>query len=231
MLALGYCVPGEAREIVLEFLPGAEGYMWIFPRRGHLAVGICARNRPAAALRRTLVDFLRERSIAFDGGAFYAHPIPSLPAGSWREGRVAGDGWVAAGDTAGFADPITGEGIYYALRSGELAAEALLAADGDAERAARAYRTSVWEEFAADLEYAARIARRFYTGRFLYGPFTTRMLQFSRRSAAVRGVMQDLVAGAQPYRELKSRLRANACRAALEIAASSFSPRRLSREP
>ncbi|TMB82556.1 MAG: hypothetical protein E6J39_08460 [Chloroflexi bacterium] len=42
-----------------------------------------------------------------------------------RVTRVAGDGWLLVGDAAGFIDPFTGEGIYRALRSARLAAEAL----------------------------------------------------------------------------------------------------------
>jgi len=42
-----------------------------------------------------------------------------------RVTRVAGGGWLLVGDAAGFIDPFTGEGIYRALRSGRLAAEAL----------------------------------------------------------------------------------------------------------
>jgi flavin-dependent dehydrogenase len=45
------------------------------------------------------------------------------------------------GDAARVVEPFTGEGIYYALHSGELAAEAIVAAsgNGDAEAAARSY--------------------------------------------------------------------------------------------
>jgi menaquinone-9 beta-reductase len=63
-----------------------------------------------------------------------------------RVSRVAGDGWLLAGDAAGFIDPFTGEGIYRALRSARLASEALVGPD--AEVAAR-YRESRRGAFAA----------------------------------------------------------------------------------
>ena len=47
-----------------------------------------------------------------------------LPRGS--SNRVAGEGWMAVGDAAGLVDPITGEGLYYAIRSADLAAQVLL---------------------------------------------------------------------------------------------------------
>ena len=48
-----------------------------------------------------------------------------------RVARAAGDGWLLVGDAAGFIDPFTGEGIYRALRSARLAAEALAGPDVD----------------------------------------------------------------------------------------------------
>ena len=61
MAALGYYVPGDQARIDLKFLPGLEGYIWIFPRCGHLSVGICGKGEPAAALRARLERFMAER--------------------------------------------------------------------------------------------------------------------------------------------------------------------------
>ena len=55
----------------------------------------------------------------------YAWPIPSLRAADVDAEQPAGDGWMLLGDAAGLVDPITREGIYFALRSGLLAAQAL----------------------------------------------------------------------------------------------------------
>ena len=57
----------------------------------------------------------------------YAARIPGLAPQTWDTRHAAGPGWALLGDAAGFADPVTGEGIYYALRSAELWAEAYLA--------------------------------------------------------------------------------------------------------
>jgi flavin-dependent dehydrogenase len=97
-------------------------------------------------------------------------------------------------------DPITGEGLYYALRSGDLLAESL--ASGQPEN----YPQRVREDFSADLEIAARIARRFYRGTFLGGAINARMIQFIERSVTFRTLMSDLFSGAQDYASLKKRL-------------------------
>jgi flavin-dependent dehydrogenase len=54
MAALGYYVPGEREQIDIQFLPNLEGYIWVFPRCGHLSVGICGKGEPAVVLRKRL---------------------------------------------------------------------------------------------------------------------------------------------------------------------------------
>jgi flavin-dependent dehydrogenase len=133
-------------------------------------------------------------------GQFYAHVLPALATRSWKRNRVAGDGWIAVGDAAGLVDPITGEGIYYAIRSGDLAARAILAGRPDT------YAEAVERDFAHDLHLGSRLASRVFTGRFLFGAIPTRMVQFTRYSPSFRSVMQDLFAGTQGYHDLGRRL-------------------------
>ncbi len=208
MSALGYYVPGDQERIDIQFLPELRGYIWIFPRCGHLSVGICGKGEPAASLRKRLERFMTERGLNWKGAAFYSHLLPALDCGSWLNNRVAGDGWMAVGDAAGLVDPITGEGLYYAIRSGDLAAQTLVDRFGGAPEGA-AYSQRLRHDFAADLEFGARLARRVFQGRILCGPVTERMVQFTRRSPRFSVVMQDLFAGKQPYMELKRRLMDN----------------------
>ena len=117
MGALGYYIPGDRDRIDIQFLPKLEGYIWIFPRCGHLSVGICGKGESAAALRTRLERYMDEQGITKDRASFYSHLLPCLGTPAWKRNRLAGDGWLAVGDAAGLVDPITGEGIYYALRS------------------------------------------------------------------------------------------------------------------
>ena len=209
MTALGYYVPGDQERIDIQFLPSLEGYIWIFPRCGHLSVGICGKGEPAAALRLRLEQFMAERGISHKDGRFYSHLLPSLDSGSWQANRVAGDGWMAVGDSAGLVDPLTGEGLYYAIRSADLAARALLADVGDLAAKLAHYRALLRNDFAADLEFGSRLAKRFFVGRFFCGAVTERMVQFASRSPRFSLIMQDLFAGRQPYTGLKRRLLRN----------------------
>jgi geranylgeranyl reductase family protein len=219
MSALGYYIPGERERIDIQFLPKLEGYIWVFPRCGHLSVGICGKGESAAALRVRLERYMAEQGLSKDGATFYSHVLPALGTPAWKKNRVAGDGWMATGDAAGLVDPITGEGIYYALRSGDLAAQALLSASANAgiETAGAAYRKLLRRDFTGDLEFGSRLANRVFHGRFLFGAVTSRMVQFTRLSPKFRDVMQDLFAGTQPYVGLKSRLFRNLNGSLIEI--------------
>ncbi|HEX9918202.1 MAG TPA: NAD(P)/FAD-dependent oxidoreductase, partial [Pyrinomonadaceae bacterium] len=129
----------------------------------------------------------------------YAARIPGLAPETWNTRRVGSDTWALLGDAAGFADPVTGEGIYYALRSAELFAEAYLAG-----------RTAAYEErwradFGRELRRASAMRRRFY-GEFLGAPFTDRMIDFARLHPGIRRTLRELVAGDQGYVNLKRAL-------------------------
>jgi geranylgeranyl reductase family protein len=209
MYALGYYVPSQQDHIDIQFLPNLEGYIWVFPRCGHLSVGICGKGEPAHALRARLERYMQEKGIGYKDAAFYGHMLPSLETSGWKKNRVAGDGWLAVGDAAGLVDPITGEGLYYAMRSGDLASQVALNESHSFAQKAHAYRNLLRNEFIADLEFGASIARRVFVGRFLFSTVPARMVGFVRRSPRFRALIEDLFAGTQPYLGLKSRLLKN----------------------
>jgi flavin-dependent dehydrogenase len=105
-----------------------------------------------------------------------------------------------AGDAAACVDPVTGEGLYYALRSGDLLAQALV------EGQPLAYPERLRAAFSADLEFAASLARKLFRGNFLGGAITTRMVQLLNYSPAFRDLMRDVFSGSQDYRTLKRRI-------------------------
>jgi flavin-dependent dehydrogenase len=201
-MTLGYFVPAQAEGICVKFLQRFEGYLWSFPRCDHLSVGICGSmaKHTSAELRRHLHAFMESEKIPREGARFYSHVLPSPQKQTLQSRRVVGPNWALVGDAAAWVDPITGEGLYYALRSGELLAESLIA-DKPEEYPAR-----IRKAFSTDLEFATRIARRFYGGRFLGGAVATRMIQFIERSPTFRGLMADIFGGSQNYCSLKRRL-------------------------
>jgi geranylgeranyl reductase family protein len=129
----------------------------------------------------------------------YAARIPGLAPRTWDTRAACGEGWALLGDAAGFADPVTGEGIYYALRSAELFAQAYLA--GQPAWYEQKWRT----DFGGELKRASQMRRRFY-GNFWGAPFTDRMIEFARGHRGIRKVLGRLVAGDQGYLDLKKKL-------------------------
>jgi flavin-dependent dehydrogenase len=208
MYALGYFVPTDQAHIDIQFLPRLEGYIWVFPRAGHLSVGICGKGEPAQCLRARLERYMDERGITRKNATFYGHMLPALERQGWRDNRVAGDGWVAVGDAGGLVDPITGEGLYYAVRSGDLASQVVLA-DQELETSAERYRQLIERDFGHDLTYGAGLAKRVFCGAILFKAVPTRMIDFMKRSPKFCEIMQDLFSGTQPYLELKNRLLRN----------------------
>jgi flavin-dependent dehydrogenase len=199
-MACGWYARGDS-EMLVRFLPGLEGYLWLFPRAGHVGVGIGAPlGHPPT--RDLLAVLEREVARSFPALArdedtpYYAHTIPSPGEDGATLRAMAGDRWALIGDAAALADPITGEGIFYALRSGQLLADAVMGG-GSPQR----YEERAMAEFGHDLMRAARLCKRFFAPGF-----TDRMLDYADRSPALARVLGDLVLGKQDYMSLKRRL-------------------------
>jgi geranylgeranyl reductase family protein len=200
-IATGFFAHGvTSDEIVVELTADPPGYIWSFPRPSHLAIGICApadAGVTAGVLRARTAEWIAATGIA-KGARLepYSWPIPSLGARQLHAVELAGRRWALVGDAAGLVDPITREGIYFAIASGHWIGEALAADHGTARYAAR-----VRDEAMSELARAAR-----FKAGFFRPAFTALLLRALQQSEPVRAVMADLVAGRQSYTTLKRRL-------------------------
>jgi len=210
---IGYYLPGISEDrIVLKFFPRLDGYLWVFPRMDHSSAGICAPlgARSAAALGSLMDRFLAERygAPALAGAERYAALIPGAPARSAAD-PIQGAGWALIGDAGRHVDPLTREGIYYAMLAGETLADTLASGHPDS------YEES-WSRTCGDeLDRAAGLAARFFDARFV-----ERLVALCSRSPSVGRVLSDLIAGRQTYRGLRSRLLRNAPRIAFQVLSS-----------
>jgi len=110
--------------LVEFYFIGDRGYGWIFPKRDHISIGIGEFAPRVSDLKGSFSRFVRDVSIRKNidiEGRINGINSYRIPAGGFDR-RIHGDRVLLTGDAAGFVDPFLGEGIYYALKSGEIAA-------------------------------------------------------------------------------------------------------------
>lgn len=89
---------------------------------------------------------------------------------SYHTTQPAGDGWVLVGDAWGFIDPIYSSGVYFALQSGQLAADAIV--EGLRQGDTSASQLGKWcEEFSQGTFWVRKLVDTFYTHEFSFGRF------------------------------------------------------------
>ena len=89
---------------------------------------------------------------------------------SYSTQRQAGDGWVLIGDALGFIDPIYSSGVYLALKSGELAADAI--SEGLARNDTSAAQLGNWlSKFQEGTHWIRKLVDAYYTDGFSFGRF------------------------------------------------------------
>ena len=98
------------------------GYLWIFPKQNHLTIGIGALHPKPGELQNTLNKVMARYGINLSETPLHGHPIPIYA----RHELVSTRKIMLVGDAAGLADPLSGEGIRFAIKSGRLAAESIL---------------------------------------------------------------------------------------------------------
>ena len=156
------------------------GYGWVFPKRDTLTVGVGGSLRKNPDLMSSFKDFLRQRFGEIPAGKIKGHHIPF---GDFR--RVPGRGNILlCGDAAGLVEPITGEGIAFAMQSGHFAAEAIRdAAKALKPAAALDFYQPRYEAIAASFRHANRLRHLLFprTAQKLFSKVLPRTSSIPRR--------------------------------------------------
>ena len=146
---------GDTLEFHLD-LP-RYGYSWVFPKKDHYNVGVGGLLGRCGDLNKALELFLSR----LQAGYGYEPRFGLIPFGEFRE-KIVADNILLAGDAAGFAEPLTGEGIFFAVKSGMLAAETIINADrlgGYGVEDINAYRLACESSFREEFRRARKAAR------------------------------------------------------------------------
>ncbi|HEY3361367.1 MAG TPA: geranylgeranyl reductase family protein, partial [Methanosarcina sp.] len=130
--------------IDIHFGISQGGYGWIFPHAGYYSAGIAGTAQSLEHPKKILIDFLQENGLL---GNFPVHSH-IIPTGGMKR-KIISSRLLLSGDAAGFVDAFTGEGISYAIRSGQLAAEAVADLVMYSQRLSslKAYESSCRQEF------------------------------------------------------------------------------------
>jgi geranylgeranyl reductase family protein len=188
----------EDTEVYLgdRFSPGSFG--WLVPLSGSMALAGIMSQQKLNGHMDGLLQHLRKtgkvRSVVQQPRRW---AIPLRPIS-----RTFGDRVLAVGDAAGFAKPTTGGGIYYALRSGKLAAEIahLGLSNGDlSSRAMRVYQTRWRSLFGRELTVG-------YYARKLYEALGDGQIDRLLRASADSGLQDELVNSSEFAFDWHSRL-------------------------
>ena len=164
----------EPRAAYLDYGTVANGYAWIFPKRGFLSVGAGmllprkpttdAENNIGRILKRAIDTLLESVGMTYPEGTdaprLWAHPIPfwqGLEPLATADGRA-----LLVGDAAGVVQPLFGEGIQYAVRTGAVAAHHIAAGT-----VATGYTDAVRDLFADEFDAALRVGRVFHKAPYL----------------------------------------------------------------
>ncbi|MBI3818992.1 MAG: geranylgeranyl reductase family protein [Planctomycetes bacterium] len=187
-----------ASGVVLAFFKDITGYLWVFPRRNIASVGLVAREGQLNGdeMRRRVRNFIKFNYPGAKSVRSVGWTIPAPDAKGGLPARPVYKHCILCGDAAGIADPLTGEGIYYALLSGTLAARALIAGDPEL------YLDLLNKAAGAELERAGRFADRYFRARTINA-----IVLAARCSRRIRALLADLLSGRQHYADLDRRIR------------------------
>lgn len=170
-----------------------HGYGWVFPKHGHLSIGVLSTGQQGSDLKQAMARYLDRlgcgSAIQIERHGFV---IPIRPRrGPFVEKRI-----LLVGDAAGFADPVTGEGISFAIRSGRMAAQSLIDGHLEQEAVRRAYTRSLDDAILPELRRAGVLAR------LLYDFPRLRSWVFSQQGQRLCEAVTDVMAGTKQYRDL-----------------------------
>ena len=182
--------------VVIELGRASRGYCWAFPKRDVASVGAMVSRAAARSASHCLEAFLGaggfgQRAPARTRGAL----IPVHHGGSWPlyQGRA-----LLTGDAAALVDPFLGEGIYYAILSGQLAAKAILSGERHGGDLAW-YHTAISTEITPELEAAGRLSRLAHRLPWLW------FKALKRRPGAIEFYRKVLM-GEESYRSFADRV-------------------------
>ncbi|WP_010136700.1 NAD(P)/FAD-dependent oxidoreductase [Ochrovirga pacifica] len=174
----------------IDAIPG--GYGWCFPKKHHLSIGVAIIQKlkdeqKIKAYCAKYMQFLGIDEIV--DIKKYGYQIPVTPR---LDGFVKNNVFLI-GDAAGFADPLTAEGISNAILSGKLVAKAIEESKGDLKKAAANYSKIIENTIMPELLTSMKLAKLFYSNK------TVRKFLLKKYGQRFSEALTDIFMGEKNY--------------------------------
>ncbi len=178
----------------VEYGAAAWGVAWVFPKKDHLSAGIACYARKGKGLKQYLNDYLARQGL----GEAKVLSVKGclLPEGGGRKRIIQRQSVLLLGDAAGLVDPLSGEGIFYALQSAHLAAQAILEHKTNLNKTPAFYQSLVEKNITAGLAVAGRLAAIYFT-------FPNICYSLMEKHPAIAELMCRTLTGETSYADLK----------------------------
>jgi geranylgeranyl reductase family protein len=179
-----------SKQVRLDFDAVPLGYGWSFPKRNHLSIGVASARRTKINLKkhyREYIETLGIKEIISENFHGFQIPLTTRTDGFVRKNVFL------VGDAAGFADPLSAEGISNAITSGRLAAESIIEGKLDSERSEELYTQKIEMSLLPELKMGVYLSKLFYENE------RARNFLIKRYGARVCEVMTDILMGNRVY--------------------------------
>jgi geranylgeranyl reductase family protein len=195
---------GDASYFDLYFGVSPAGYGWVFPKDDHLTVGIGCRLNKLRDARELFYGFVKR--VPALGDVEIPKPRAHLiPLGGAAKVPSVRNRMLLAGDCAGFAEPLLGEGIHFSIWGGQIAArvaaEACQEEKYDSKFLSR-YERYCRDAFGLDFDVAYKIARTSYLEEY----DMDRVACFFFGDRKVQHCLVGLMEGSLRYRDAQKQL-------------------------
>jgi len=184
----------DRHDVVIDFSAVPYGYAYIFPKKNHLSVGVYTVQPKMHRLRQYLKEYLK-RTRSLDNHKIISSKGHLVPLGGTSE-TLHYENVVLVGDAAGLADPFWGEGIFYGIKSGQIASDSIVQAlrQKNGRFNLRHYTQRIRKEIIRDLKYA-----RLFTYLFYRSPEIMKTILI--KDPISSQLMMDVIKGTYTYRE------------------------------
>jgi geranylgeranyl reductase family protein len=146
-------------DMTFDFGAIPNGYLWIFPKDRYLCIGAYTANQKMKHINDYLIEYIEKLGLKPESKRFTGHIIPFYGINYKQPDYPC----ILVGDAAGFADYWTGEGVYYAVKSGTIAAEVILSSINAASFQSRLLQTRYDREIIQGLRLGYHIGKIFYS--------------------------------------------------------------------